>query len=227
MSGYYGMTMGGTNRTVLCHRITVQTYRRTLPNGKVVTVQGYSRQGDPMKENARSAVNRNFNDAANRAIKSSSSQARWNMRDAGNSARAAANSKDWSQRQLHATNALTSASNAVGTMAKGYANAASTKAQQLAFNARNTWRDAKETMSAAWNTFKEEAKYAGSYVKACIDVGINWVKNLIGTVTREVKNLYTKNVPKKGNTERRTSPTPNVVRPHGATSGNYLARRDK
>lgn len=192
MSAYYGAVMGGSSRTVLCHRITVQTYTKTLPNGKTITVQGYSRAGDAAayqeakgrRREAESRIN-----AGRRQVSAAASG--YNQRK----------KTQYSVRQR-----IGMAGQGSREMAGGYADIAKQK-----FN------DIKETMQVGIGNFLEQAKVAGSTIAAYCGMGLDWLKNLIGnvgkaiggaveTVSREARNLYNKNVPRKGNLTPKTSP---------------------
>jgi len=244
MSTYYGAVMGGSSRTVLCHTIEVETYTRTLPNGKTITVKGYRRVGNAAKETAQAKRNSLYDQKAAKQVSSARQSARSSWNDARFFARTAKNSSGVA-RSAAAETAAKSAYGAAKSLASGYASAAQTKAEQLGYNARNAWSDAKETMSAAWSTFKEEASFAASYVGACVEVGINWIKNLLGlggskdsnresnspsgsarsTGSKPAKVLETQ----KSSTGvfNRTSPSPRVVRSTGGSRGNYIDRPNR
>jgi len=154
MSTYYGAVMGGSSRTVLCHRITVETYTRTLPNGKTVTVRGYSRAGD--------AAARGEAASRERQARSQITTGRERIRSAYNGPY----SHDMGTRtRVH------TAVRGAGEVARGYADLA-----------RNKLNDIKETMQVGIGNFMEQAKLAGSTVGAYCELGIGWVKNLIGNV---------------------------------------------
>ena len=181
MSAYYGMSMAyPTSRRVICHAVTVEEYTRTLPNGKTVTVKGYTRKGNAAIDLFRQQKNRQYNERASAYAKSGSSYARAAGRNVGNAV--TSRKKDMTSRLADARFAGQNTARAVSN----YAGYIGTRAEQAAYNARNWASDAGEVMQAAMGNFTEAVKYGAqvgaAYVQKAYEAGKAFIERLIGKV---------------------------------------------
>lgn len=204
MSAYYGVVTGGTGM-VLCHKVTVQTYTKRLPNGKTVTVQGYTREGDAAQEAVRRNTNRYYDRRTAAQIRSGRTgftNAKVNVATGASRFRQGTNAMRGNAvgSGMHeygkgvreeAVGQMKTGIGQIGQGISSYAGAVGTKAKQLAYNAKNAWNDAKEVMSVGIGNFMEQAKLAGSYIGAAIQAGISWLGKLIGGIPKAVSNAYT------------------------------------
>lgn len=235
---YYGAYVNEpSHRHVLCHRITVQEYERTLPNGKTIKVRGYSRQGDAAVDQARANRNTYYSNVRNRYVQRGNE----NFRNAGASARNAVSSQRMNagSRQDDARYAARYAGRGISN----YANAGRVAARQVYENARDWASDAAETASASIQTFMEEVRYGAAYAgaaaseaakkiaaraKKAYDAGKSFIEKLFGKV-KEIAGNVGKAVSGAYNSARQTvTGTYNNVRNRvNQEVTNYQMRRNK
>ena len=226
MSAYYGVQQYAPQR-VLCHRVQVQTYERTLPNGKTITVRGYSRDGQAANVEAQSRriKNENYGRTATEYSskgRASLSRAGTRISDAYGAAKTAyAIRKDLPNmsaiRRNEAREGARGAVSDLGDAATNYGNYALTKARQASYNVANFVRDTAETMSIGIGNFIEEVKYGanvaaaagGKYyrekiapaVKRAYEAGKSFIERLLGKV-REIGSNISKAVSGAYNTAK-------------------------
>lgn len=202
MSAYYGVTSYAPQH-VLCHRIVVQSYTRTLPNGKTIEVKGYSRDGNAAayqelqgRRKMRADTNKAYNKKAAGQWQTVAENASRTASRVGSAAR--------NLRPGNATAYGRSIGKNAGATARSFGDYASTRAQQLAFNAKETAWEVRETMQVGVGNFMQMVRYgaavAGAYgeeagkriakaAKTAYENGKTFVEKLLGRIGEIATNV--------------------------------------
>ena len=248
---YYGAYVSEpSHRHVLCHRITVQEYERTLPNGKTIKVRGYSRQGDAASDDRARRVNLARQHYQGRVDAARSNYNSWK--------------KDPNAYQTEATRSYYSKDGkritekyyrpmqereAAAPLGRALSDQTSAMNRELAYNptiadrARYAVEDAREFLNMGVSNFMEEVRYGAAYAgaaaseaakkiaaraKKAYDAGKSFIEKLFGRV-KEIAGNVGKAVSGAYNSARQTvTGTYNNVRNRvNQEVTNYQLRRNK